>query len=127
MAFNDPDNFGYVIIIAACTFILNSFQVSYANILTHANHFSQMFMIGQRRKKDNVLLPIMFSPEHETFNCYQRAHQNTLENVPFFLVTLVLSGIVYPGCASVLGGIWILSRLVYSAGYYTGNPAYRQA
>ena len=104
------ENFGWVILIACSTFFLNFFQ---------------MFMIGQRRKKDGVPLPIMYSPEHPKFNGAQRAHQNTLEQVPFFLTTLVLAGIRHPMYAAIFGGVWILARIVYSLGYYTGNPKYR--
>ena len=29
--------------------------------------------------------PQMYSDKHPVFNCYQRAHQNTLEFTPFYL------------------------------------------
>ncbi len=103
-------NFGWVVLIACSTFFLN---------------FLQMFMIGQRRKRDNVPPPIMFAEDKPKFNGAQRAHQNTLEQVPFFLVTMILAGLRHPEAAAGLGGCWILARLIFSAGYWTGVPKYR--
>ncbi len=100
----------YVIIIIVLAFLLNFFQ---------------MFMIGRRRRIDGVELPLMYSPDHPKFNGAQRAHQNTLENQGIFLASLIVSGFRHPKYASVFGGMWILARLVYSFGYYTGNPKMR--
>ncbi len=33
------------------------------------------------RKRLSIFLPTMYSEKHPEFNCYQRAHQNTLEQV----------------------------------------------
>ncbi len=104
------DNFGWVILIACMTWFLN---------------FAQMFMIGRRRKWDNVPPPIMYAEDKPKFNGAQRAHQNTLENVPFFLVMLLLAGLRHPEEAAGLGGGWILARLIFTVGYWTGKPKYR--
>ena len=40
------------------------------------------------------------------FNCTQRVHQNTMENLPSFLITQVLLAQAYPLLASTLGVAW---------------------
>ena len=67
----------------------------------------------------------MYSDRHPDFNCYQRAHQNTLENVPFLLASLPLAGLRHPLVAAAAGAAWVVARVIYSVGYYTGNPKKR--
>ena len=74
------ENYGWVILVAASTFVLN---------------FGQMMVIGRARGKDGVPLPLMYQEGADTFNQAQRAHQNTLELVPFMLAMLLLGGIRY--------------------------------
>ena len=51
------------------------------------------------------------------FNCAQRAHHNVLENYSSFLSAMLISGLVYPRLAAVLGAAWVLGRFVYAVGY----------
>ncbi|KAF0044582.1 hypothetical protein F2P81_003740 [Scophthalmus maximus] len=67
----------------------------------------------------------MYSDKEQTFNCIQRAHQNTLEVYTQWLVFQTIAALVYPLSASVLGAIWVTSRLSYAWGYYTGDPSKR--
>ncbi|KAH7414587.1 hypothetical protein KP509_14G000700 [Ceratopteris richardii] len=63
--------------------------------------------------------------EDSVFNCYQRAHQNTLESYPAFIALLLSSGLGYPLTASTFGMIWVVGRVFYSLGYYSGDPRKR--
>ena len=67
----------------------------------------------------------MWSDKHPVFNCYQRAHQNTLETIPFFLALELIGGLRHPCVAAAAGGAFLIARVVYSLGYYTGNPKAR--
>lgn len=102
--------YGYVILAASGTFLVN---------------FWQMMKIGGKRKELGIQFPQMWSDQHPIFNCYQRAHQNTLEIVPFFLALVFAGGLRHPLIASGSGGIFLVARIVYSLGYYTGDPKKR--
>ena len=59
------------------------------------------------------------------FNCYQRAHQNSLEFAPIFLTLFGISAIEFPFAAAISGVIYIAGRYAYAKGYYTGEPKNR--
>ena len=69
--------------------------------------------------------PQMYSDKHSIFNCYQRAHQNTLEVTPFFLALVLTGGLRHTMVAAGAGGVYLTARIIYSLGYYTGNPKSR--
>jgi hypothetical protein len=72
---------GYVILASTGAFIL---------------HMWLSFKVGAARKKYNVKYPAMYSDKEPNFNCIQRAHQNTLEGMPFYLSLLLTGGIRHP-------------------------------
>ncbi|KAK8393740.1 hypothetical protein O3P69_006802 [Scylla paramamosain] len=81
--------------------------------------------VGHLRKKLNINYPTMYSTDNNLFNCYQRAHQNTLENYPTFLMLLLLGGLQHPVLSAAGGVVWCLGRIAYATGYYTGDPRKR--
>ncbi|XP_069580130.1 microsomal glutathione S-transferase 3b [Brachyistius frenatus] len=105
-----PSSFGYVIF----TYVYSWVMLGYLGV-----------KVGAARKKFGVQYPTMYSDKEPVFNCVQRAHQNTLEVFPQWLLFQTLAALVYPISASVLGAVWVTSRFSYAWGYYTGDPAKR--
>ncbi len=108
------------------------------------------FKVGGARKKYNVQYPAMYAeasnPHHNEFNCIQRAHQNTLEAIPQFIVMyvaflpsviarffsyilshrrLLLGGFKHPLACGIGGFVFGAGRIFYALGYYTGEPKNR--
>ncbi|KAF9437130.1 Microsomal glutathione S-transferase 3 [Entomortierella beljakovae] len=111
--------YGYTIASAIASMVL----VSYFGI-----------RVTKQRSVAKVALPFEYAEASECkdnhqkylFNCYQRVHQNTLEQFTGYMASLLISGIKYPVASSALGAVWILGRIFYFYGYTTGNPASRQ-
>merc|ERR1711978_315732 len=106
----DVPGYGYVLLILVLTWFLLFWQGN---------------MVGRARTKYKVELPTMYSDTETTFNCYQRVHQNTLERVTVFLVLLLAAGLFNAKMAAAFGLVWLLARVIYSVGYYSGTPSNR--
>jgi len=106
----DLPGYGYVLLILVLTWFLLFWQGN---------------MVGRMRTKYKVEYPAMYSDTEPMFNCYQRVHQNTLERVTVFLTLLLAAGLFNPKMAAIFGFIWIISRVIYSIGYYSGKPKNR--
>ena len=107
---NIPSEYGYVMLVASSAVAVN---------------FMQIIKIGQMRKKLGIKYPVMTSDKHPEFNCTQRAHQNTLELLPFFYTGLFVGGLRHPIGAAALGACFIGGRIIYSMGYWTGDAERR--
>jgi len=55
------------------------------------------------------------------YNCSQRAHQNTLENLPIVNMMMLSSATVFPKTAAIFGAIWVVGRFLYIRGYNAGT------
>jgi len=94
----------------------------------------QTSLVVRARKRAGVHYPQMYAEKVEQeasmdariFNCTQRAHQNTLENVPTIVLGTLISAIHYPIYAAVGCGIWSFSRIVFTRGYSSGDPRKRR-
>merc|ERR1711910_176248 len=99
--------YGYVLLVVFFTYLLS---------------FWQGMMVGRMRTKLKVDYPAMYSDTEPLFNCYQRAHQNTLEKIPLFLILLLTAGLFNAKVTAALGFLWLLARVIYAVGYYSGIP-----
>ncbi|MCJ1379404.1 hypothetical protein MMC17_002505 [Xylographa soralifera] len=105
-----PKDYGYVLLAAASTSALNIWLGLY---------------VGSYRKAARVPYPNAYvtateaatSKEKYLFNCAQRSHAQFLEQLPPFLVTLLVSGLKYPVLSAGLGAFWVVSRVLYAIGY----------
>lgn len=106
-------DFGYVVLVFLASIVLLQWLAA---------------RVSMARKKYEVPYPKMYieQPYSHVFNCIQRAHQNTLESYPMFLVLMIFGGILYPKLSAFCGLIWIAARVSYAFGYYTGDPEQRK-
>jgi glutathione S-transferase len=106
-----PPGYGYVIFTAVGSTFVNMWMA---------------MNVVKARKEHNVKYPQLYSPDNEKFNCIQRAHQNTLEVYPQFLLLLTIGGLQYPKVAAGAGVVYLLGRIAFALGYYTGDPEKRR-
>ncbi|MEY2984828.1 MAG: glutathione S-transferase [Cyanobacteriota bacterium] len=73
--------------------------------------------VGRARAKYGVMPPAVSG--NENFERVLRVQHNTLEQLVFFFPGLWLFAIfINPAIAAILGGIWVLGRILYAWGYY---------
>jgi glutathione S-transferase len=74
------------------------------------------FMVGYARGKYKVPAPAVAG--NEVFERHFRVHYNTNELLIVFLPALWLFGLyISPRWAAILGGVYLLGRIVYAIGY----------
>lgn len=84
--------------------------------LVMAMYFWTMWRVGSARSKHGIAPPRTDGPEE--FVRVFRAQQNTLEQIVLFLPSMWLFALfISPVWAAVLGGIWLLARVMYVLGY----------
>jgi len=118
------------------TFVPEGFQYVVASLL--ATGFllqGQASVVGKYRKKAGIKYPQLYAEKAEAdaskdaalFNCAQRAHHNTLENMPIVIITTLISGLRYPHIAASFCAAFVVGRVAYTRGYLTGDPSKRYA
>jgi glutathione S-transferase len=79
-------------------------------------YFAVTMNVGRARYQYGVKPPAMTGDPG--FECAVRIQQNTLEQLVFFLPLLWLfAHYLNPLWAAILGGIWVLGRILYAIGY----------
>lgn len=107
-----PPDYGYVIASLGLTAALLQFLA---------------IRVALARREYGVDYPTMYAgtPEKRTFDCVQRAHQNTLETSGAQSLMIALLGLSHPIPAAAVQTAWVAGRLAYALGYSTGDPKAR--
>ena len=104
---NIAPEYGYVVMVGTTMVFVNVWKI---------------MRIGGIRKKLGIKYHIMYSEKDPNFNSYQRAHQKTLEFVPYFYPPSLTSGIRHLIGAAAAGGVFVLGWIIYALGYNSGDP-----
>lgn len=98
--------------------------VAIVSLLALLAYFWMGLQVGRARAKCGIQAPAMTGDP--VLERTIRAHYNTLEWLPLFLVPMWLFSIYWSDLvAAVLGLIWIVGRVVYQLGY-VADPAKRE-
>src|SRR6185369_356476 len=81
-------------------------------------YFVLTFKVGRARKKFGVPAPA--TTGNTDFERYYRVQMNTLEHMVVFLPAMWSFAYTWaaPNFGAALGGVWIVGRIIYAAGYY---------
>jgi len=109
------EEFGYVMLSIAASWFMNAFLIS---------------VVVKGRQLYGVKYPHLYAPlDHENkedYDCFQRAHQNTLETWPSVCILVLLNGLQFPVTAAILMNIYSVGRIMYGYGYSHGGPKGRE-
>ena len=90
--------------------------VAIVSLLALLTYFWMGLMVGRARSKSGISAPAMTGDP--LLERTIRAHFNTLEWLPLFLVPLWLFAIYWNDLvAAAMGGVWIVGRILYVRGY----------
>ncbi|KAF7329928.1 hypothetical protein MKEN_00256700 [Mycena kentingensis (nom. inval.)] len=95
----------------------------------------QTAAVSKHRRLAKIAYPRLYadnaemaaSPAAVKFNCVQRAHQNTIENLALIYMMTVVLGLTRPKLAAAGLASWVVSRVFYTIGYASGIPAKRNS
>ncbi|KAF2722269.1 hypothetical protein K431DRAFT_222601 [Polychaeton citri CBS 116435] len=114
--FTVPQEYGYVLIVTAGTFFLNTWHgLRASSFRKPAGIIYPQFMASPSQiasTEDPAKKKAMY-----LLNCAQRAHSNYIENVSSAALSILISGLLYPKTAASLGLGWLFFRAVYAVGY----------
>jgi glutathione S-transferase len=92
------------------------YGVAIVTLLASLVCFGMSAMVARTHAKTGILAPTMAGDP--LLERTIRAHLNTLEWVPIFLPSMWLLAIYWsPLWATMLGGLWIIGRIIYFFGY----------
>jgi glutathione S-transferase len=92
------------------------YPVAIVTLLTGLICFGMALTVARAHAKTGILAPTMTGDPYLE-RCV-RGHINTLEWLPIYLPALWLFAIYWsPRWASILGGVWIIGRILYFLGY----------
>jgi uncharacterized membrane protein YecN with MAPEG domain len=98
--------------------------VAIVTLLALLTYFWMGFQVGAARRRSGVAAPAMTGDP--VLERTIRAHYNTLEWLPIFLVPLWLFAIYWNDLvAALIGLVWIVGRILYQRGY-VADPARRE-
>lgn len=90
--------------------------VALVTLLSLLVYFWMGFRVAGARRKSGIDAPTMTG--EPVLERTIRAHYNTLEWLPIFLVSLWLFAIYWSDTvAAAMGVVWIIGRIVYAVGY----------
>ena len=90
--------------------------VAIVTILAILTYFTMGLRVAAARRKSGIAAPAMFG--EPALERTIRAHYNTLEWLPIFLVGLWLFAIYWNDLvAAAMGAVWIVGRIIYVRGY----------
>ncbi|WWC66912.1 uncharacterized protein I206_100819 [Kwoniella pini CBS 10737] len=95
----------------------------------------QQTRVMSARKEAGVKYPTLYVSEAEAnadpkkmkFNCVQRAHGNTIENIPYMLALFGFLSVFHPKLATIFMSHLVIGRFSYTIGYSSGNPLGRMS
>jgi glutathione S-transferase len=99
-------------------------DVAIVSLLALLTYFWMGLQVGRARAKSGIAAPAMTGDP--VLERTIRAHYNTLEWLPLFLVPLWLFAIYWNGMvAAAVGLVWIVGRILYQRGY-VADPGKRE-